>query len=78
LWWVGKKPTAYLLWLAKKWLNLHQNAIESGAEAIRLNDQKLTNQDIVVTIFDDRFVDMPAEELHKSIKRQLEQIAKWS
>ena len=47
-------------------------------EAIRLNDQKLTNQDIVVTIFDDRFVEMPAEELHKSIKRQLEQIAKWS
>lgn len=47
-------------------------------EAVRLNDKKLTNQDIVVTIFDERFLTMPSEELQKSIKRQLEQIAKWS
>ena len=47
-------------------------------EAIRLNDKKLTNQDIVVTIFDERFLEMPSVELQKSIKRQLEQIAKWS
>jgi ribonuclease P protein component len=47
-------------------------------EAIRLNDKTLKNQDIVVTIFDNRFLDLPSEDLHKSIKRQLEQIAKWS
>jgi ribonuclease P protein component len=47
-------------------------------EAIRLNDTKLTNQDIVVTIFDERFLEMPSIDLQKSIKRQLEQIAKWS
>jgi ribonuclease P protein component len=47
-------------------------------EAVRLNDNKLTNQDIVITIFDDRFLDMPAKELQQSIKRQLELIAKLS
>jgi len=47
-------------------------------EAIRLNDKALKNQDIVVTIFDDRFLSLPSADLHKSIKRQLEQIAKWS
>ena len=47
-------------------------------EAIRLNDKTLKNQDIVVTIFDNRFLSLPSEDLQKSIKRQLEQIAKWS
>jgi len=47
-------------------------------EAVRLNDKRLTNQDIVVTIFDERFLEMPSIDLQKSIKRQLEQIAKWS
>lgn len=46
-------------------------------EAIRLLAPKyLTNQDIVVTIFDDRFLDLPHEELQESIERQLEQISK--
>lgn len=47
-------------------------------EAIRLNDKSLKNQDIVITIFDDRFLTMPFDELQKSIRRQLRQIAKWS
>jgi ribonuclease P protein component len=46
-------------------------------EAIRLQaDGLLTNQDIVVTIFDDRFLDTPYQELAASIKNQLDQIAK--
>lgn len=36
----------------------------------------LTNQDIVVTIFDDRFLTLPHDELTDSIKRQLTHIAK--
>jgi len=45
-------------------------------EAIRLLAPKyLTNQDIVVTIFDDRFITLPHDELQESIERQLQQIA---
>lgn len=47
-------------------------------EAVRLNDKVLKNQDIVVTVFDDRFLLMPHEGLMSSIKRQLEQIAKYA
>ena len=35
----------------------------------------LTNEDVVVTIFDDRFVDLPYEELYASLERQLSHIA---
>lgn len=46
-------------------------------EAIRLQaDKLLSNQDIVVNVFDDRFLTMPAAELSRSVKRQLEQINK--
>lgn len=45
-------------------------------EVIRLlAPQYLTNQDIVVTIFDDRFLELPHKELQDSIQRQLEQIS---
>lgn len=48
-------------------------------EIIRLNaDNLLTNQDIVVTVFDDRFLDLPYPEAAESVKRQLEQIAELS
>lgn len=48
-------------------------------EAVRaLAPQYLTNQDVVVTIFDDRFIAMPHDELHASIERQLQQIAQNS
>lgn len=46
-------------------------------EAIRTQaDGLLTNQDIVINVFDDRFLTMPPEELTKSIKRQLKDISK--
>jgi ribonuclease P protein component len=46
-------------------------------EAIRTQaDGLLTNQDIVVTIFDDSFLTIPYAEIAKSIKRQLRDIAK--
>ena len=35
----------------------------------------LTNEDVVITIFDDRFIDLPYEELHASLERQLSHIA---
>lgn len=45
-------------------------------EVVRLLAPKyLTNQDVVVTIFDDRFIEMPHDELYASIERQLQQIA---
>ena len=48
-------------------------------EAIRLSaGDLLTNQDIVVTVFDDSFITMPAETLQKSIRRQLQEISKLS
>ena len=48
-------------------------------EAIRLlADDALSNQDIVVTIFDDKFIDMKHEELLESIGRQIDQIAHQS
>jgi ribonuclease P protein component len=45
-------------------------------EAVRLSADILTNQDIVITIFDDRFLSMPHDELQESIRRQLQQIVK--
>jgi len=46
-------------------------------EVIRLQaDGLLTNQDIVVTVFDDRCLTLPHQELTSTIRRQLEQIAK--
>lgn len=46
-------------------------------EAVRLlAPGLLTNQDIVVTIFDDRFLTLPHDELMDSIKRQLQQIVR--
>lgn len=45
-------------------------------EAVRHNDKLLTNQDLVITIFDNRFLDMPYAELEDSIKRQLKQITR--
>jgi ribonuclease P protein component len=46
-------------------------------EVIRLQSGKLlTNQDIVVTVFDDRFLSMPYLEMSTSIRQQLERIAK--
>jgi len=46
-------------------------------EAIReLAPKLLTNQDIVVTIFDEKFLTMPHDELFASLKRQLEQMTK--
>jgi ribonuclease P protein component len=47
-------------------------------EAVRLNSELLTNQDIVITIFDDKFLKMPQKELLSSIKRQLKTIAQRS
>lgn len=45
-------------------------------ETIRLQaGDYLKNQDIVVTVFDDRFLCVPHKELAKSIKQQLQQIA---
>ncbi len=45
-------------------------------EAVRLlAPGRLTNEDIVITIFDDRFLTLPHDELHESIKRQLDHIA---
>lgn len=46
-------------------------------EAVRLlAPGRLTNEDIVITIFDDRFLTLPHEELYGSIERQLSQIAR--
>lgn len=48
-------------------------------EVIRLQvDGYLTNQDIVVNVFDDRFLYMPYKEMAESIKRQLQQISELS
>lgn len=48
-------------------------------EAVRLlADDKLIKQDIVITIFDDRFLSLKHEELLESIGRQIDQIAKQS
>jgi ribonuclease P protein component len=48
-------------------------------EAIRTQaDGLLTNQDIVVNVFDDSFLTMPHAELAESIKRQLKAISKLS
>lgn len=48
-------------------------------EAVRLlAPGKLNNQDIVITIFDTRFMDMQHDELLESIGRQIDQIAKQS
>jgi ribonuclease P protein component len=58
----------------------HRNRIRRRLyEAIRqLADDLLTNQDIVVTVFDEQFLNLEAKEIDNSIKRQLEQIAKLS
>ena len=46
-------------------------------EAVRLlAPGKLTNEDIVITIVDDRFLTLPHEELYSSIERQINQIAR--
>jgi len=46
-------------------------------ETIRLcADNLLTNQDIVVTVFDDRFLCAPYKEISQSIEQQLKQVAK--
>lgn len=37
---------------------------------------RLTNQDVVVTIFDDRFLTISHDELFESLERQLDQIAR--
>jgi ribonuclease P protein component len=48
-------------------------------ETIRLQaNDYLKNQDIVITVFDDRFLYAPYKEIAKSIKQQLQQIAKLS
>lgn len=45
-------------------------------EVVRLlAPDRLTNEDIVITIFDDRFIDLPYEELYSSLERQLDHIA---
>lgn len=57
----------------------HRNRIRRRVyEAVRLNDQALKNQDIVITIFDDKFLELPTEELHSTIKRQLTAISRMS
>lgn len=45
-------------------------------EAIRLNADLLKNEDLVVNIFDDRFAELPFDQLCSSIKRQLVQITR--
>jgi len=54
----------------------HRNRIRRRLyEVIRLLAPKyLTNQDVVVTIFDDKFLNMPYEEMYESIERQLQQL----
>jgi ribonuclease P protein component len=48
-------------------------------EAIRTQaDGLLTNQDIIVNVFDDSFLTMPYAKLAESIKRQLKAISKLS
>lgn len=48
-------------------------------EAIRLQaDDILTNQDIVVNVFDGKFLEMTHKEILSSIKRQLKDIARLS
>jgi ribonuclease P protein component len=48
-------------------------------EAIRTQaDGLLTNQDIIVSVFDDRFLTMPYQEMADSIRRQLKAISKLS
>jgi ribonuclease P protein component len=48
-------------------------------EVIRLLAPKyLTNQDLVITIFDDRFATMPYDELTNTLERQLQQICRTS
>lgn len=44
-------------------------------EVVRLNsDQYLTNQDIIITVFDDKLADMPHDDLVLLISQQLEQV----
>ena len=47
-------------------------------ESVFNNAKLLAGQDIVITIFDDRFLNMPFKELDSSIKRQLKQVARSS
>ena len=47
-------------------------------EAVRLNAKLLSNQDIIITVFDDRFLQMPFKKIELSIRRQLKQIARSS
>jgi len=54
----------------------HRNRIRRRLyEVIRsLAPKYLTNQDVVVTIFDDKFLSMPHDEMCESIERQLQQL----
>ena len=47
-------------------------------EVIRTQPDGLTNQDIVINIFDDRFLTMPHDEMVNSIKRQLKEVCDFS
>jgi ribonuclease P protein component len=48
-------------------------------EAVRLlAPQYLKNENIVITVFDDRFLDMPHTELIETIEKQLKQIKNHS
>lgn len=47
-------------------------------EVINKNSSMLNNQDIVITIFDDRFLSMSFDDLNSTIKRQLKAIARSS
>lgn len=45
-------------------------------EAVRLTAPKyLTKQDIIITIFDDRFLETPFAEIQQSIEKQFKQIS---
>lgn len=54
----------------------HRNRIRRRLyEVIRLLAPKyLTNRDVVVTVFDDKFLSMPHDEMYESVERQLQQL----
>ena len=48
-------------------------------EAVRLLAPKyLTNQDVIINIYDDKFLELPFDQILKSVERQLQEVASSS
>ena len=48
-------------------------------EAVRLLAPKyLTNQDVIINIYDDKFLELPFDQILKSVERQLKEVASSS